>query len=99
MQDDGIIKHVPSGYCVHPNGGTAEIRDAFVLHPSCDFNENLVFDVTKNGNIKHRVSGMCGHPYLGSATPEEGTAMVFWPSCNETADPSNDRLRFVFERK
>lgn len=94
LLDNGMIKHIPSGYCVHPEGGTAEQFDNFVLFNSCDYEPGLEFEVTKYGSIKHKQTGLCAHPYLDGTG--EGTEVIFWPSCN---DGTEDRLRYVFESK
>ncbi|WP_437727540.1 hypothetical protein [Sorangium sp. So ce861] len=84
----GLLKHVPSGYCVHPNQGTANNGVNLILYPSCAPVARLSFNVTSGGSLQNAQTGRCVHPAGGSATPAEGTNLVFSDGCDE------ERLRF-----
>ncbi|AUX29028.1 MULTISPECIES: hypothetical protein [Sorangium] len=84
----GLLKHVPSGLCIHPNQGTAYNGVALILNPSCAPEARLSFDVTSGGSLQNSETGRCVHPLGGSATPAEGTNLIFHDGCDE------ERLRF-----
>lgn len=94
LLENGLIKHIPSGYCVHPSGGAAGVNVEFILFSSCEYEERLAFETTAYGSVKHKLSGLCAHPYLGSPTPAEGTPLIFYSGCNSGSD---DRLKFIFK--
>ncbi|HTN87475.1 MAG TPA: hypothetical protein VL242_27500 [Sorangium sp.] len=86
----GLLKHVPSGLCVHPDQGTASNGVNLILFPSCAPETRLSFDVTSGGSLQSGQTGRCVHPEGGSATPAEGTNLIFHDGCDE------ERLRFDF---
>ncbi|WP_437834200.1 hypothetical protein [Sorangium sp. So ce1153] len=86
----GLLKHVPSGLCVHPDQGTASNGVDLILFPSCAPETRLSFDVTSGGSLQSGQTGRCVHPEGGSATPAEGTNLIFHDGCDE------ERLRFDF---
>lgn len=92
LQSNGMLRHKPSGYCVHPLGGTPFSGVVLVLWPSCTGHQNLLVDINDDGNIRNSLSGFCVHPEGGSPTPVEGTKAVYHRVCNE------ERLRFTFNR-
>ncbi|WP_437724341.1 RICIN domain-containing protein [Sorangium sp. So ce861] len=83
-----MLKHVPSGLCIHPNQGTAYNGVALILNPSCAPEVRLSFDVTSGGSLQNSETGRCVHPEGGSPTPAEGTNLIFHDGCDE------ERLRF-----
>ncbi|WP_437875536.1 RICIN domain-containing protein [Sorangium sp. So ce513] len=84
----GLLKHVPSGLCVHPDQGTANNNVDLILFPHCAPEERLSFNVTSGGSLQNGETGRCVHPLGGSATPAEGTKLIFHDGCDE------GRLRF-----
>ncbi|WP_438015624.1 hypothetical protein WMF18_32820 [Sorangium sp. So ce315] len=84
----GLLKHVPSGLCIHPNQGTAYNNVGLILNAYCGPEERLSFDVTSGGSLQNAETGRCVHPQGGSATPAEGTNLIFHDGCDEA------RLRF-----
>lgn len=86
----GLLKHVPSGMCVHPDQGVANNGVNLILFPSCNPEPRLAFNMTSGGSLQHSLTGRCVHPSGGSATPAEGTNLLFHDGCNE------ERLRFNF---
>lgn len=98
MLFDGTIQHVESGMCLHPRGGSSTPGNGteLVFWPSCGANTGTAgayirFENTLKDSLRQLSSGSCLHPNGGSATPANGTKVVFWQGCNE------DRLRFTFE--
>lgn len=91
LLSNGLIKHLPSQYCVHPLNGTAAQGVKLALFPSCADEERLKFSTTSEGSLIHQESGLCVHPSGGSANPSEGTSLVFWSGCDEL------RLQFRFD--
>lgn len=87
-----MLKHVVSGYCVHPLGGTADANVKLVLFNSCTPEARLKLEHTEQSAIRHTQSNMCVHPEGGSANPNAGTYLVYYPGCNE------ERLKFGFVR-
>ncbi|WP_437730186.1 hypothetical protein [Sorangium sp. So ce1335] len=88
--DSGLLKHVPSGMCVHPNQGTAYNNVGLILNGYCGPEVRLSFDVTSGGSLQNAETGRCVHPQGGSANPAEGTDLIFHDGCDEA------RLRFDF---
>ncbi|WP_437498638.1 hypothetical protein [Sorangium sp. So ce1099] len=88
--DSGLLKHVSSGMCVHPNQGTAYNNVGLILNGYCGPEVRLSFDVTSGGSLQNAETGRCVHPEGGSATPAEGTDLIFHDGCDEA------RLRFDF---
>jgi hypothetical protein len=88
---NNILLHAASGYCVHPLGGTAGTNVKLVLHSNCSYDSRLRFEQTALESIKHIDTGMCVHPEGGSSNPITGTALVYYPLCDET------RLKFYFQ--
>ncbi|WP_437302666.1 hypothetical protein [Sorangium sp. So ce388] len=88
--DSGLLKHVPSGLCVHPDQGTAYNNVGLILNGYCGPEVRLSFDVTSGGSLQNSETGRCVHPQGGSATPAEGTNLIFHDGCDEA------RLRFDF---
>ncbi|WP_437685300.1 hypothetical protein [Sorangium sp. So ce176] len=88
--NSGLLKHVPSGMCVHPNQGTAYNNVGLILNGYCGPEARLSFDVTSGGSLQNAETGRCVHPQGGSATPAEGTDLIFHDGCDEA------RLRFDF---
>ncbi|WP_437284293.1 hypothetical protein [Sorangium sp. So ce406] len=88
--DSGLLKHVPSGRCVHPDQGTAYNNVGLILNGYCGPEARLSFDVTSGGSLQNAETGRCVHPQGGSATPAEGTDLIFYDGCDEA------RLRFDF---
>lgn len=86
----GLLKHVPSGLCVHPDQGTANNGVNLILFRSCAPEARLSFNVTSGGSLQNGQTGRCVRPAGGSATPAEGTNLVFHDGCDE------ERLRFNF---
>ncbi|WP_437571619.1 hypothetical protein [Sorangium sp. So ce542] len=84
----GLLKHLPSGLCIHPNQGTAYNGVGLILNPYCGPEVRLSFDVTSGGSLQNSETGRCVHPEGGSATPAEGTNLIFHDGCDE------ERLRF-----
>lgn len=91
MLATGMLKHIPSGSCIHPNQGTAYNNTNLILYPSCDAEPRLTFNVTSGGSLRNTETGRCVHPQGGSPYPAEGTAAIFWDGCDE------ERLRFNIE--
>jgi len=92
LQADGMLRHKPSGYCVHPSGGTPFSGVTLVVWPACTSHANLLIDINDDGNIKNTQTGFCVHPTGGLANPAEGTNAIYHSGCNE------ERLRFTFNR-
>mgnify|MGYP006149402361 FL=1 len=95
---DGTIQHVESGMCLHPRGGSSTPGNGteLVFWPACGAKSGrngayIRFENTLKDSLRQLSSGMCLHPNGGSATPANGTKVVFWQGCNE------DRLRFTFD--
>lgn len=86
----GLIKHVPSGQCIHPDQGTANNNTNLILFPSCAPEARLAFTHTSGGSLQNNQTGRCVHPSGGSATPAEGTNVLFHDGCDES------RLKFNF---
>ena len=86
----GVLMHVDTGWCVHPEGGVDIPGNStpLVLYPTCGNNDTLKFELTEFGSLRHKNSGLCVHPYGGSANPVAGTLAVLWEGCDE------DRLKF-----
>lgn len=84
------LKHVSSGMCVHPNGGSAvpENGTSAVLWSDCTASPRLNMELTAKGSLRQASSGKCLHPEGGSANPADGTPLVFYDGCDL------DRLRF-----
>lgn len=92
LQADGMLRHKPSNYCVHPSGGTPYSGAQLVVWPSCTAHANLLIDINDDGNIRNTSTGLCVHPSGGSSTPAEGTNALYYSGCSE------ERLRFTFNR-
>lgn len=92
LEANGLLRHKPSGYCVHPQGGTPYNGVQLVVWPACAEHPNLLVDINDGGNIRHIATGFCVHPNGGSATPLDGTSALYHGGCNE------ERLRFTFAR-
>ncbi|WP_437777272.1 hypothetical protein [Sorangium sp. So ce1097] len=78
----------PGVLCIHPNQGTAYNNVGLILNAYCGPEERLSFDVTSGGSLQNAETGRCVHPQGGSATPAEGTNLIFHDGCDEA------RLRF-----
>jgi hypothetical protein len=79
--NEGAIRHVASGMCVHPAGGSATPGNGtrLVLYPSCS-GSNIVFS-HRNHVITQTSSSKCVHPSGGAAVPANGTYVVLWDGC------------------
>ena len=81
LTDEGFIRHVASGMCVHPAGGSATPINGtrLVLFPSCS-DSSIVFSHI-NHVIRQTSSGKCVHPSGGATVPANGTHAVLWDGC------------------
>lgn len=79
--NEGAIRHVASGMCVHPAGGNAMPINGtrLVLFPLCS-GSNIVFSHSDH-IIRQTSSGKCVHPSGGAAVPASGTHAVIWDGC------------------
>lgn len=87
---NGMIKHMSSGYCIHPYLGTANNNVNLILFPSCTPEARLIFTETSGGSLQNDETGRCVHPSGGSPNPSEGTNLIFHDGCDEA------RLEFSY---
>lgn len=92
LQTNGMLRHKSSGYCVHPQGGTANNGTVLVLWNSCTLENHLVVGLNDYGSVQHTQTARCIHPQNDSATPADGTLAVYLNGCNQ------NYLRFRFNR-
>ncbi|MGI9310248.1 MAG: hypothetical protein ACR2P7_01800 [bacterium] len=85
MLPSGVIRHVQSGKCVHPDGGRHTPYDdtVLVLHDGCT-KGNLKFRLRENGTIQHQVTGKCINPQGGRLVPGNETRLVLHKHCTGT---------------
>lgn len=83
--EQGRIKNVQTGFCIHPSGGDANPGDGTpaVIWNDCSNQSRLNFRYTSGFGIQHESSNKCLHPQGGSSDPAIGTPIVFWSGCDE----------------
>ena len=67
-----LIKHVSSGYYIHPQGGENNPKNNtyLVLHPGHNSGSRAIHFLFENNQLKHCTSGKYVHPYNGVAKNE-----------------------------
>lgn len=90
--ETGLIKHLPSGYCVHPSGGTGGVGVRLTLFNDCQEQDRLKFEVTKNGSIRHVNSSLCVHP----KTSGDGSEVVLQQACSSGSN-GDSFMEFRFD--
>jgi uncharacterized protein YkwD len=83
---NGVLQHVSSGKCIHPQGGSAQPGDntPLVLWNFCGTDyPQLQFRSAQNNSLQQVSSGKCVHPMGGSPNPADGTPILLHSGCGE----------------
>ncbi|MCR6651344.1 MAG: serine hydrolase [Cellvibrionaceae bacterium] len=83
--EQGRIRHVQTGYCIHPSGGSSTPADGTpaLIYNDCNSDPRLNFRYAAEFGLQQVSSSKCLHPEGGATYPISGKKVVYHSGCDE----------------